>query len=92
MFLLQHLLHLLYYFQTINDGRYALIEFKLGEHEIDQDSKHLCEIEELIKRYNAKETQYPLILPDLRLVITVTKYRYRRDDGVFVITIGCLKD
>ena len=76
----------------INDGRYALIEFKLGEHEIDQDSKHLCEIEELIKRYNAKETQYPLRLLKLKLVIASTKYRYRRDDGVFAIPIGRFKD
>ena len=76
----------------LNDGRYALIEFKLGEHEVDQGAKHLCEIEELIKRFNAKETQCPLRLPDLKLVITGTKYGYRRDDGVFVIPIGCLKD
>ena len=76
----------------LNDGRYALIEFKLGEHEVDQGAKHLCEIEELIKRYNVKETQCPLRLPDLKLVITGTKYGYRRDDGVFVIPIGCLKD
>lgn len=76
----------------LNDGRYALIEFKLGEHEVDQGARHLCEIEELIKRYNAKEIQCPLRLPDLKLVITGTKYGYRRDDGVFVIPIGCLKD
>lgn len=76
----------------LNDGRYALIEFKLGEHEVDQGAKHLCEIEELIKKFNAKETQCPLRLPDLKLVITGTKYGYRRDDGVFVIPIGCLKD
>ena len=39
-----------------------------------------------------KKKQCPLRLPDLKLVITGTKYGYRRDDGVFVIPIGCLKD
>jgi hypothetical protein len=29
---------------------------------------------------------------DLKLVITGTEYGYRRDDGVLVIPIGCLKD
>ena len=33
----------------LNDGRYALIEFKLGSHEIDEGAKHLNEIERLIK-------------------------------------------
>ena len=32
----------------LNDGRYALIEFKLGSHEIDDGAKHLNEIERLI--------------------------------------------
>ena len=31
-------------------------------------------------------------IPDLKIVITGTQYGYRRDDGVFVIPIGCLKD
>ena len=34
----------------------------------------------------------PLRLPDLKIVITGTEYGYRREDGVFVIPIGCLKD
>lgn len=76
----------------LNDGRYALIEFKLGSHEIDEGAKHLIEIEELIKRRNKTETQCPLRLPDLKLIITGTKYGYKRDDGVFVIPIGCLKN
>ncbi|MDD5933654.1 MAG: hypothetical protein PUC70_05180 [bacterium] len=46
----------------------------------------------MIKRYNAKETQYPLRLLELKLVIASTKYRYRRDDGVFAIPIGRFKD
>ena len=76
----------------LNDGRYALIEFKLGSFEIEEGAKHLLEIERLIKEYNEKENQVPLRLPDLKIVITGTKYGYKRDDGVYVIPIGCLKD
>ena len=76
----------------LNDGRYALIEFKLGQSEIDEGAKHLCEIERLVKIYNEKEKQCPLRLPDLKLVITATEYGYKRDDGVLVIPIGCLKN
>lgn len=76
----------------LNDGRYALIEFKLGSFEIEEGAKHLNEIEKLIKEHNKKENQVPLRLPDLKIVITGSKYGYKRDDGVLVIPIGCLKD
>ncbi len=76
----------------LEDGRYALIEFKLGEHEIDSGAQHLCEIEKLLKEHNEKEKQVPLRLPDLKMVITATEYGYKRDDGVLVVPIGCLKD
>ena len=76
----------------LRDGRYALLEFKLGSKEIDEGAKHLLKIEQLIKEHNEKEKQVPLRLPDLKIVITGTEYGYRREDGVFVIPIGCLKD
>lgn len=76
----------------LEDGRYALIEFKLGQTEVEVGAHHLCEIEKLIDEYNKNEKQCPLRKPDLKLVITGTKYGYRRDDGVFVVPIGCLKD
>lgn len=76
----------------LNDGRYALLEFKLGSKEINDGAKHLCEIEQLVKAYNEKEQQCKLRLPDLKIVITGTQYGYRRSDGVFVIPIGCLKN
>ncbi len=76
----------------LNDGRYALLEFKLGSKEIEEGAKHLCEIEELIKKYNEKEKQCKLRLPDLKIVITGTQFGYKREDGVFVIPIGCLKN
>ncbi len=76
----------------LRDGRYALIEFKLGSKDIDDGAKHLNEIERLVNEYNKKETQAKLRLPDLKIVITGTQYAYKREDGVCVVPIGCLKD
>lgn len=76
----------------LSDGRYALIEVKLGSNEIDDDAKHLCELESLIKKNNENETQMPISEPDLKIILTGTEYGYKREDGVFVIPIGCLKD
>lgn len=76
----------------LNDGRFALIEFKLGSSQIDEGATHLNEIESLIKQHNEKETQCPIRLPNLKIIISGVKYGYRREDGVFVIPIGCLKD
>lgn len=77
----------------LQDGRYALLEFKLGQHEIDSAAEHLCKIEKLIKEHNKTEKQVPLRMPDLKIIITATQYGYRRkEDGVYVLPIGCLKD
>ena len=76
----------------LKDGRYALIEFKLGESEIERRAEHLCEIETLVKEYNKEEKQCPIDEPNLKIIITATHYGYKRDDGVLVIPIGCLRD
>lgn len=76
----------------LKDGRFALIEIKLGQNEIEEAANHLNEIERLIKEHNKEEKQNKLRLPDLKLIITGTEYGYKRDDGVLVIPIGCLKD
>lgn len=76
----------------LNDGRYALIEFKLGQSEVENTAKHLCEIERLVHAYNEKTPDCPLLPPSLKIIITATQYGYRRDDGVLVVPIGCLKD
>ena len=69
-----------------------IIEFKLGSTDIEDGAKHLIKIENLIKEYNEKEEQIKLRLPDLKIIITGTQYGYKRDDGVLVVPIGCLKD
>jgi len=76
----------------LNDGRYALIEIKLGNDQIDDGAKHLCEIESLVKKFNDKYPNNKMPLPTLKIILTGTRYSSKRDDGVFVIPIGCLKD
>ena len=76
----------------LEDGRYALIEIKLGDDEIEKAAKHLCDIEELVKSFNERYPKNIIRLPDLKIVISGTRFALKREDGVFVIPIGCLKD
>lgn len=76
----------------LEDGRYALIEFKLGSAEIETGAKHLLEIRELVRKKNLTEPQIKLREPDLLMVITGGPIAYTRPDGVKVIPLACLKD
>ncbi|MDR2163727.1 MAG: DUF4143 domain-containing protein [Clostridiales Family XIII bacterium] len=73
------------------DGRYALIEFKLGSREIEEGAAHLVELKQLIQKANA-EKRARLREPDLLLVITGGEMSYTRNDGVKIVPIGCLRD
>lgn len=75
----------------IGDGRFALIECKLGSHQIEEGAAHLLKIRDLIRAYNAKEQQVPLREPDLMMVITGGPMAYTREDGVKVIPLAALK-
>lgn len=76
----------------LDDGRYALIECKLGSGEIELGAKHLLKLKSLIIEHNKDEKQVPIREPDLLIILTGGQYGYRRQDGVYVIPIGCLKD
>lgn len=76
----------------LEDGRYALIECKLGSRDIEEGAKHLLELRRLIGEKNEKEKQIRMRLPDLLVVLTGGEMAYTREDGVKVIPIGCLKD
>lgn len=76
----------------LDDGRYALIEFKLGSAEVEMGAKHLLEIRDLVRNYNKKEKQILLREPDLLIVITGGTVAFTRPDGVKVIPLACLKD
>ena len=74
------------------DGRYALIECKLGSQEINDGAAHLLELKQLIEEHNKDEQQVPLREPDLLLILTGGQMAYTRPDGVKVIPLACLKD
>lgn len=74
------------------DGKYALIEFKLGSAQIEEGAQHLLEIKNLIRMHNEKEKKLKLREPDLLLIITGGEMAYTRPDGVKIIPIGTLKN
>ncbi len=76
----------------LEDGRYALIECKLGSNEIEEGASHLLELKRLIREHNEKEKQMPIREPDLLIILTGGKMAYTRPDGVKVIPLACLKD
>ncbi|MDE5762798.1 MAG: ATP-binding protein [Bacteroidales bacterium] len=75
----------------LQDGRYALIECKLGSREIEEGAKHLLKIRDLIREKNQTEKQVPIREPDLMIILTGGKMAYTRNDGVKVITLATLK-
>ena len=80
----------------LRDGRYALIECKLGSRDIDEGARHLLALRDLIALKNRREEhrreeQCPLRLPDLMIVLTGGEFAYRRPDGVMVIPLAALR-
>lgn len=76
----------------LDDGRYALIECKLGSKEIEEGAKHLLELRRLVREANEANPEHRLREPDLMMVLTGGEMGYTREDGVKVVPIGCLRD
>lgn len=73
------------------DGRYALIECKLGSMEIEKGAEHLLKIKHLIQEKNKTEKQVPIREPDLLLILTGGTIAYTRNDGVKIIPLAALR-
>lgn len=69
----------------LRDGRYGLIEIKLGGSEIEPAAKNLLKIVDILDTTRMKE-------PSFLMVLTGTQYAYQREDGVYVVPVGCLRD
>lgn len=70
---------------VLNDGRWAAVEVKLGSKEIEDAAVHLLELKNKINTEKMRE-------PSFLMILTGTEIAYRREDGVFVIPLGCLKN
>lgn len=53
----------------LEDGRYALIECKLGSNDIEEGASHLLELKRLIREHNQGEVQVPIREPDLLIIL-----------------------
>ena len=71
----------------LRNGKYGLIEIKLGgDRLIEEGAKSL-------KSMKAKIDTDKMNSPSFLMVLTGNgDYAYRRQDGVFVVPIGCLKN
>ncbi len=69
---------------VLNDGRWAAVEIKLGDREIEEAAEHLLT---LSRKIDVQKMNPPTFL----MILTGNEVAYRRKDGVFVVPIGCLK-
>jgi predicted AAA+ superfamily ATPase len=69
----------------LRNGSYALIEVKIGDSDINRAAKNLLSLKNKIDTDRMKA-------PSFLMVLTGTKFGYKREDGVYVAPLGCLKD
>lgn len=70
---------------ALNDGRWAAIEVKLGNKQIDEAAEHLKELANKVDEAKMGKSAFMMVL-------TGGEFAYQRPDGVLVVPIGCLKD
>lgn len=71
----------------LRNGDYGLIEIKLGGEKLIEEGA--ATLKSLVRKLNTDRMREPSFL----MLLTATgQYAYRRDDGVLVVPIGCLRD
>jgi predicted AAA+ superfamily ATPase len=68
----------------LRDGRWAAIEVKLGNKQIEEAAGNLLKLQSKINEDKMGKASF-------LMVITGGQYAYRRKDGVLIVPIGCLK-
>ena len=68
---------------VLDDGRWALVEVKMGQSRIDEGASQLLKLAERIDQ--TREGR-----PSFLMVLTSTACAYRRKDGVVVVPLACL--
>ncbi len=67
------------------NGRWGAIEIKLGAGYIDEAAENLLKFKEKVDVKKCGE-------PSFLMVLTGSNYSYKREDGVYVVSIGSLKN
>ena len=71
----------------LRNGKYALIEIKLGgEKQINEGVKNLNKLASILDTSKMGEPSFKMILT------AVGNYAYRRQDSIFIVPIGCLRN
>lgn len=71
----------------LRNGKYGLIEIKLGgEDNIEEGCKSLKKVENEIDTDKMSKPTFKMVL------VGVGNYAYKREDGIYVVPIGCLKN
>ena len=71
----------------LRDGSYGLIEIKLGgDSLINEAAETLKKLETHIDTTKMKNPSFLMVLT------AIGRYAYKREDGIFVVPIGCLKN
>lgn len=71
----------------LRNGSFGLIEIKLGGDKLIEEGA------ENLKKFSAKIDTEKMKEPAFLMVLTGTgKFAYRRDDGVYVVPVGCLRE
>lgn len=71
----------------LKNGEYGLVQMKLGgsEEEIDDAARKMEALADIVDEKREKKPAFMMVL------VGVEKYAYRREDGVYVVPVGCLK-
>ena len=69
----------------LHDGRWAAVEVKTGSKEIEEAADNLIKLSKTVDTSKIGE-------PSFLMVLTAGQFAYRREDGVYIVPIGCLKD
>lgn len=67
------------------DGKWGAVEIKLGAGQIDNAANNLIKFRDMVDETASGK-------PSFLMVLTGTNYSYRRDDGVYVVSISSLRD
>jgi len=69
----------------LHNGKWALVEVKLGSKQIEEAATHLLALKEKIDTDKVGE-------PSFLMIITGGQYALKRKDGVLQVPLGCLKE